>query len=149
MEQVTEDDVRHYIRKIRDVAYFNLKIIRLNRMIEELNEEMLSNQMKSPNISSVVIENRSGDVQQRYLEMILNEEQYIKQRDEYASIILKMEETFMSMDNVAREYMMELYLVGGNHNVIASSYGYSRQRLYKIVNREIKEMLKKNKRVTL
>ena len=89
------------------------------------------------------IENKKPFSTQGMNSLIVDEEKLILERDKYVKRIDEVRKTFDKLSIEIQIMMIELYACGYNHTRVANKHNYARQYLYKIINKEIKKVLKK------
>lgn len=135
-----KQEIKHYIFGIKnDVSYYNKKIIRLNKELEYINSEMTG--ISAISYDGPIVENKKPSNNYRLLELIEKESKVISQVEQCTKEIMKYEEVFTKLSPDVQQYIIELYIFpNSNHENVAKKYGYTRQSLYKKVNKEIERV---------
>ena len=139
MKREKEEDIKHVIRKFCDCSYYNKKIIHINNELEEIENELIG--VSSLNNKEYYIENKKPFTHQRNIELIYKEQELIEKRDRYSNKILKLENLIESLSNEVKEYVILLYILPNRHSDVAKEKNFSRQALYKKINKEISKFI--------
>lgn len=139
--EVTKADIKQFIRDVTSCGYYNRRIIAITNRLEDIHVQLVG--VKSIAPKPYVIENKKPFSFQGINSLIIDEEKYILERDRYVKKINEVRIIFDKLPLQIQNMMVDLYICGFNHSKVANSYGYARQYLYKIVNNEVKKVLKK------
>ena len=139
MKREKEEDIKHIIRKICDCPYYNKKIIHINNELEVVENELIG--ISSFNNDECYIENKKPFTHQRILELIYKEQELIKKRDSYSEKILKLENLIEKLNDEVKEYIILLYILQKKHSDVAKKKDFSRQAIYKRINKEISKFI--------
>ena len=139
--EVTNADIKQFIRDVTSCGYHNRKIIGINNDLENIRSEMTG--IKSIAPKNYIIENKKPFSLQKLNSLILDEEMLIIERNKYEKKINEVGVIFNNLPINIQNLMIELYACGYNHTKVANKHGYARQYLYKLINHEVKKVLKK------
>lgn len=140
-KEVTKADIKQFIRDVTSCGYYNRKIIALTNQLEDIHVRLCG--VKSIAPKEYHIENKKPFSTQGMNSLIVDEEKLILERDKYVKRIDEVRKTFDKLSIEIQIMMIELYACGYNHTRVANKHNYARQYLYKIINKEIKKVLKK------
>ncbi len=139
MNKEMKEEIKHIIRGLYDCSYYNKKIIDINNKLEAISVELIG--ISSPVIKECIIENKKPYTHKNKFELIMKEDELIKERENYSQKILKYESLIQSLDYEIRKYVIDLYIVQKKHSDIATKHHYSRQALYNKINRALAKVL--------
>ena len=137
--EVTNADIKQFIRDVTSCGYYNRKIISINNDLENIRSEMVG--IKSIAPKNYIIENKKPFSLQKLNSLIIDEEKLIIARDNYQKRILEVDYYFSKLPFEIQEMMIKLYIVGMNHERTARIYHLDRSTLYRNINKEIKKIL--------
>lgn len=138
--EVTKADIKQFIRDVTSCGYYNRRIIAITNRLEDIHVQLVG--VKSIAPKPYIIENKRPFSMQGINSLIVDEEKYILERDGYVKKINEVRIIFDKLPLQIQNMMVDLYICGFNHTKVANNYGYARQYLYKIVNNEVKKVLK-------
>lgn len=137
--EITNADIKQFIRDVTSCGYYNRKIISINNDLENIRSEMTG--IKSIAPKNYIIENKKLFSLQKLNSLIIDEEKLIIARDNYQKRILEVDYYFSKLPLEIQEMMIKLYIVGMNHERTARIYHLDRSTLYRNINKEIKKIL--------
>lgn len=140
-KEVTKADIKQFIRDVTSCGYYNRKIIALTNQLEDIHIQLVG--VKSIAPKNYMIENKKPFSFQGINSLIIDEEKLILERDKYVKRIKEVRKTFDKIPLDVQNMMIELYICDYNHTRVAKKYNYARTSLYKLINKEIKKVLKK------
>lgn len=139
--EVTNADIKQFIRDVTSCGYYNRKIIDINNNLENIRNELVG--VKSIAPKNYIIENKKTFSFQKLNSLLTDEEKLIIERNKYQQRIMEVDNYFSKLPFEMQEIMINIYIVGFNHEKIARLYHYDRSTLYRNVNKEIKKILAK------
>ena len=137
--EITNADIKQFIRYVTSCGYYNRKIIGINNDLENIRNEMTGIKSLAP--KNYVIENKRPFSLQKLNSLIVDEEKLIISRDYYQQRILEVDYYFSKLPLEIQEIMIKIYIVGMNHERTARIYHLDRSTLYRNINKEIKKIL--------
>ncbi len=87
--EVTNADIKQFIRDVTSCGYYNRKIISINNDLENIRSEMVG--IKSIAPKNYIIENKKPFSLQKLNSLIIDEEKLIIARDNYQKRILEVD----------------------------------------------------------
>lgn len=141
MEEVTKADRKQFIRDVTSCGYYNRKIINLTNQLEAIHVELIG--VKSSTPKNYIIENKKPFSMQAVNSLLIDEENLILERDEYARKINQTRQLFDLIPLEIQIIMIEIYCIGMNHTRVANNHNIDRSTMYRNINKEIDKILKK------
>lgn len=139
--EVTKADIKQFVRDVTSCGYYNRRIIAITNRLEDIHVQLVG--VKSIAPKQYIIENKRPFSMQGINSLIVDEEKYILERDGYVKKINEVRNIFDKLPLQIQNMMVDLYICGFNHTRVAKKYNYARTSLYKLINKEIKKVLKK------
>lgn len=130
-----KEEIEFTILKIKECSYLNKKIISINNQLEEINNSLIG--VSSPAVKPYIIENKKPYTHSGQLELIMREEELIKQRDRYAREILAYEYVIESLEPEVKEMVIDLYILRKRHEEVAKKHYFDRRTMYRRINADI------------
>lgn len=142
-----KDITEQFIRDVRSIDYYDKKIRGIDSRLCELSNAMCG--VSSPILDNVVIEQGSNNYQHRLIDNLSMEEKLINDKK---NLIKKIEEVAIiinALPTKTRNIVIDVYLLGGKQCEVAKKYNFDRSYMRRKLNKELAEILKKTKEVTM
>lgn len=138
---VTSKEVcEQFRRDLKSLNYYKSKLEEINDKLLEMNVKL--QRVSSPAVKDVIIENKNP-YQSNVLELMMQEENLIKERDHYKYMIVQIESKLKALPKNIRKICIELYVNGRNAENVALEHGYGyKMTMYREINKEIEKIYK-------
>ena len=135
-----KDKIEQFKRELRSYRFYEKSIDEIECKLIELNNRMIG--LSSPQPKEVV----AGAVSVKYhhdnkLELMIEEEHLIAEREYYLARIIKIDEVLNSMDENDANILRDLYMRRISYDVVSDEQHYSRSQLQRRVNSIIREKI--------
>lgn len=136
-----KDEIEQFKRDCRSMEYWTKKYIECNERLEEIAIHLKG--VSSPRTDGIKIENAGDPYKNGKIYWFYEEEQVIKERNEYLRNMTRVNSTLMKITNhIDQQIVRDLYIKKKNHELVAEKYHYaSRMALYKHVNNVLKKII--------
>lgn len=136
-----KDEIEQFKRDCRSMEYWTKKYIECNERLEEIAIHLKG--VSSPRTDGIKIENAGDPYKNGKIYWFYEEEQVIKERNEYLRNMTRVNSTLMKITNhIDQQIVRDLYIEKKNHELVAEKYHYaSRMALYKRVNNVLKKFI--------
>lgn len=140
-KEVTKADRKQFIRDVTSCGYYNRKMIAIANRLEDIHVQLVG--VKSIAPKQYIIENKKPFSTQGINSLIVDEEKYILERDECMKKINEIRPLFELIPLEIQTIMIEIYCIGMNHTKTAENHNMDRSTMYRNINKEIDNILKK------
>lgn len=131
----SKENCEQFRRDLKSLNWYKSKLDEINDQLLELDVKM--QRVSSPAVKDVVIENKNP-YQSNILELMLQEEILIKQRDNLKYTVDQIEKKLNALPKRIRRICIELYINGRNAENVATEAGYVHKiSMYRSINKEI------------
>lgn len=136
-----KDEIEQFKRDCRSMEYWTKKYIECNEKLEEIAVHLRG--VSSPRTDDVKVENAGDPYKNGKIYWFHEEDQVMKERDEYIRNMAKVNSTLMKITNhVDQQMIRDLYVEKKNHESVAERYHYANRRaMYYHVNSVLSKIL--------
>lgn len=135
-----KDKIEYFKRECKNMHYYKEKVTLCNERLEELATSLQG--ISSPQVQDVVYENASNPYKSNKLYLMMEKEKIMKERQSYITKINYVNGKLMEIHSTNDQNMIkDLYLYGIRHECTAKKYGYTRDGMYKRVDKVLGKIL--------
>lgn len=129
-----KDKIEYFKRECKNMHYYKEMVLKCNERLEELAISLQG--VSSPHVKDIVYENVSDPYQNNKLYLMMDEERVIKERQDYIAKINYVNGKLLEIHSQQDQNMIkDLYIIGMRHENTAEKYGYTRDGMYKRIDK--------------
>ena len=134
----SKENCEQFRRELKSLNWYKLKLNEVNDRLLELSVKMQG--VSSPAAKDVIIENKNP-YQNNFLDLMLQEEILVRQRDNLKYTISQIETKLAALPDDIQKICNEIYIKCRNAETVAIEAGYGHKvSMYRAINKEIEKI---------
>lgn len=134
-----KDKIEQFKRDLRSYTYHQKKAMEIDEKLEELSVKMQG--ISSPSTKEIILENAGNPYGERKLELLMEEGEFVKERNHHLSEIMKVDYILSRIKESDRNMLIDVYVKHLRHENVAEQYGYTRVAMYKRIDKILSNLL--------